>query len=633
MFDSIRNHKKYLMGFLLILIVPGFVLFGVQGLADFKPGSEAVASVDGQKITQSEWDEAHRTEAQQLRQANPTLDVKLLDSPEVKYSTLERLVRDRLLAVAAQKFHLQTSDQTLARALQEDPNIASLRGADGKLNVEAYQQLLARQGMTPASFEARMRNDLSRRQVALGVAQSGFTPPALADVSLNAYFEQREVQVQRFAAADFAAQVKPSDNEIEAFYNENPASFQGAEQADVQYLVLDAAGLQKAVTLDAADVKKYYEQNAQRLAGPEERRARHILLTLPANASIEDKAKLRARAQDLLEKLRKAPDTFAAVAKAESQDPGSAAKGGDLDYFGRGAMVKPFEDAVFALKKGELSDVVESDFGFHIIELTDIKAPKAASFEEMRPKIEADLKQQEAQKLFSATAEKFSNLVYEQADSLQAAADELKLEIQTFKGLTRKPGADAGVLANAKLVDAIFADDARLNKRNTEAVDVGGGRLVAARVTQYQPSRTRPLAEVKEEVRALLVTRRAAELAVAEGEKKLQAWKAGADASTLGAPVTVSRAKPEGLAPAVLKAALSVDAAKLPGWQGVKLDGQGYAVIKVNKVLPRVPRDAAGGSQEVQQYGQWWTGAEGLAYYDVLKERFKVKMLVADPRK
>lgn len=633
MFDSIRNHKKYLMGFLLILIVPGFVLFGVQGLADFKPGSEAVASVDGQKITQSEWDEAHRTEAQQLRQANPTLDVKLLDSPEVKYSTLERLVRDRLLAVAAQKFHLQTSDQTLARALQEDPNIASLRGADGKLNVEAYQQLLARQGMTPASFEARMRNDLSRRQVALGVAQSGFTPPALADVSLNAYFEQREVQVQRFAAADFAAQVKPSESEIETFYNQNPASFQGAEQADVQYLVLDAAGLQKAVTLDAADVKKYYEQNAQRLAGPEERRARHILLTLPANVSIEDKAKLRARAQDLLEKLRKAPDTFAAVAKAESQDPGSAAKGGDLDYFGRGAMVKPFEDAVFALKKGELSDVVESDFGFHIIELTDIKAPKAASFEEMRPKIEADLKQQEAQKLFSATAEKFSNLVYEQADSLQAAADELKLEIQTFKGLTRKPGADAGVLANAKLVDAIFADDARLNKRNTEAVDVGGGRLVAARVTQYQPSRTRPLAEVKEEVRALLVTRRAAELAVAEGEKKLQAWKSGADASTLGAPVTVSRAKPEGLAPAVLKAALSVDAAKLPGWQGVKLDGQGYAVIKVNKVLPRVPRDAAGGSQEVQQYGQWWTGAEGLAYYDVLKERFKVKMLVADPRK
>jgi peptidyl-prolyl cis-trans isomerase D len=385
--------------------------------------------------------------------------------------------------------------------------------------------------------------------------------------------------------------------------------------------------------LDAANVKSYYDQNAARLAGPEERRASHILLAFTQNINAEDKAALRAKAQTLLEQVRKAPDTFAAVAMAESKDPGSADKGGDLDYFGRGAMVKPFEDAVFSMKKGEIADVVETDFGFHIIQLTDIKAPTAKTFEEMRPQIEADLKQQEAQKLFSATAEKFSNLVYEQADSLQPAADELKLSIQTFKGLTRNSGPDVGVLGNTKLIDAIFNEATRQNKHNTEAVDIGSNRLVSARVTQYLPARTRPLAEVKDGVSALLVARRSAELAIAEGEKQLQALKTGGDAKALAAAVTVSRAKPEGQPAAVLKAAMSSDPKTLPAWVGVKLDGQGYAVVKVNAVLPRLPREAANGSQEVQQVGQWWTAAESLAYYELLKERFKVKMMVADPRK
>ncbi len=202
--------------------------------------------------------------------------------------------------------------------------------------------------------------------------------------------------------------------------------------------MLDAEALQKSVVLNAADVKSYYDQNAARLAGPEERRASHILLAATPNTSAEDKAALRAKAQTLLEQVRKAPETFAEVAKAESKDPGSAANGGDLGFFGRGAMVKPFEDVVFALNKGAISDVVETDFGFHIIQLTDIKAPKAKPFEEMRAQIEQDLKQQEAQKLFSAAAEKFSNLVYEQSDSLQPAAERASSStFKRFKGLTR----------------------------------------------------------------------------------------------------------------------------------------------------------------------------------------------------
>ncbi len=633
MFDTIRNHKSYLMGFLLILIIPSFVLFGVQGFTDPGAKSETVASVDGVDINKLEWDQAHQAEAQRLRQAMPSIDAKLLDSEEARYATLERMVRDRVLAVAAQKLHLYTSDQRLARDLQQNETIASLRRPDGSLDVEAYRALVGRQGMTPEMFEAQVRADLSQRQVTQSIVGSVIAPPAVAQVSLNAFFERREVRVQRFNASDFAASVNPSDADIQAFYSNNPALFQAPEQADVEYLVLDAAALSNSIVLNEADLRAYYDQNASRLSGGEERRASHILLTVPQGAPAADKEAVRARAQELLAELRKDPSKFSALAKANSQDPGSAANGGDLDFFGRGAMVKPFEDATFALQKGAISDLVESEFGFHIIQLTDIKAPAVRSFEAMRPEIEADLKKQQAQKQFVDSAEAFSNLVYEQADSLQPAAERLKLTVQTAKGLTRDAKPDAGPLGNPRLLAAIFAADSVEKKRNTEAIETGPSQLTAARVVRYTPARTLPLAEVKDQVRSRLVVQRSAELAREEGAKKLAAWKAGGDATGMPAAMTVARDNAQGLGQSVLDAALSVDPSKLPGWTGVDLGDQGYAVVRVDKVMPREARDAQAQAQEVLQYGQWWASAEGQAYYDTLKERFKVKIRVPEPKR
>ncbi len=632
MFDTIRNHKRYLMGFLMIVIIPSFIFVGVEGYTRFDSKGATVASVDGKKITQPEWDQAHQIESQRLREAMPTLDAKLLDSEEARYATLERLVRDRVLATAAQKLNLFTSDQRLARELQQNEAIAALRKPDGSLDMEAYRSLVARQGMTPDMFEARVRADLSQRQVAQGIVSSGFAPTALASVSLNAFFERREVQVARFNAADFAARVKPTDAEIEAFYTANAPLFQAPEQADVEYLVLDAASLQKSLTLNAADVRAYYDQNAGRLAGTEERRARHILLTVPAGAPAADKEAVRVKAAALLEQVRKNPASFADVAKAQSQDPGSADNGGDLDFFARGAMVKPFEDVVYALPKGGISDLVETEFGFHIIQLTDIKSPPQRSFEAMRPEIETELRQQQAQKQFAEAAEAFSNLVYEQADSLKPAAERLKLEILTAKGVQRQPSAAAGVLGNERLLAALFAPDAIDKKRNTEAVETGSNQLVAARVVQHFPARTRPLDEVRETVRLRLVAQRAAELAREEGDKQLQAWKAGGAAAGLSPVQTVSREKAQGLPQPVLIAALSADPKSLPAWVGVPLGDQGYAVVKVEKVLPRETREAGAMGQEVQQYSQWWAAAESLAYYDTLKERFKARILVNEPK-
>lgn len=630
MFDSIRNHKKYLMGFLMILIIPSFVLFGIQGFSRFNQHGETVATVDGHDIGKAEWDQAHKTETQRLREQMPNIDPKLLDSEAAKYATLERLVRDRVLATAVQKEHLYTSDQRLARALQEDPNIAALRKADGSLDVARYQQLLARQGLTPEGFEARVRSDLSLRQVLGAVQATGFAPPSVANVSLNAFFERREIRVLPLAAKDFAAKVSPTDAEIEQFYKDNQPMFQAPEQVDIEYLVLDAKELAKSMTLPEDDLKAYYKENVSRLSGDEERRASHVLLNAPASMPAAEREKVKAKAQSLLEQVRKAPDTFAAVAKANSQDPGSASKGGDLEFFGRGAMVKPFEDVVFGMKKGEISNLVETEFGFHIIQLTDIKAPKQKTFEEMRPQIEADLKKQQAQKRFAESADAFGNMVYEQAESLKPAADHFKLEIKTAKGLLRQPVPGSGVLASERLLAAVFAPEAIQSKRNTEAVETASGQMTSARVVNHAPARTLPLAEVRDSVRARLVAQRSAQLAKEEGAKKLAALKAGSDTSAMPASVVISRDNPQNVATEALKAALGADPKQLPAWVGVDLGEQGYAIVKVEKVLPR--NAPAPKNQEMQQYSQWWTSAEAQAQYEALKQRFKVKILVPEPK-
>ena len=632
MFDFVRKHTKVMQLVLFLLIFPSFVLVGINGYNKFNEHGEPVAKVDGQDILQGEWDAAHKQEVDRLRQAMPTLDAKLLDSPAARYATLERMVRDRVLAAAAAKGKLVTSDVRLAHELQQNELIAALRGPDGKLDMARYRQLVSAQGMTPEMFEASVRADLSARQVLAGVGGTSFATPVQANLALNAFFEKREVQVWSFATADFASRVKPTDADLEAFYKDNAAMFQAPEQASVEYLVLDMDTVGKSATVNEQDLKTYYEQNAGRLGGQEERRASHILIAVPKGASAAEREKAKAKAEELLAAVKKAPDTFAELAKKNSQDPGSAANGGDLDFFAHGAMTKAFEDAAFALKKGEISNVVETEFGYHIIMVTDIKAPQRRSFEEMRPQLEADLKKQQAQRKFAEAADVFSNGVYEQADSLKPVADRLKLEIKTASHVTRTPGPGAaGPLANPKFLDALFSPDSLQKKRNTEAVEIAPNTLASGRVVAYTPARTLPLAEVKDRVRERIVAARAAELAKKDGMEKLAAWKANPGSANLPAAIAMSRQELQKQPQAVVEAALRADPAALPALVGVDLGAQGYAVVKVNKVLARETPPENVAKQERQQYAQEWATAENMAYYNLLKERFKVEFHVPKP--
>lgn len=625
MFDFVRRHTRIMQFLLFLLIFPSFVLFGIQGYNRFREKGEPVASVNGVEITQSEWDNAHRVQIERMRNSMPNIDVKLLDSPEAKYSTLERMVRDRLLQVAAEKSHLAVSDQRLANELQQNPNIASLRRPDGSLDLERYRELLAAQGMTPELFERQVRFDLATRQVMAGLGASSFAPAALADVALNAYYQQRQVQLVRFNAADFVGKVNPTQAELEAYYKAHADQFMSAEKADVEYVVLDLASVEKTVSVPEADLKTYYEQNQARLASLEERRASHILINAPASVSAQDRAKAKAKAEELLAQLQKSPDKFAELARKNSQDPGSAEKGGDLDFFARGAMVKPFEDTVYALKKGETSGVVETEFGYHIIRLTDIRTPKQKSFEEAREDLQVEVRHQLAQRKFAEAAEQFTNLVYEQSDSLKPVAERLKLDIKQAAQMGREPVPGNAVLSNPKLLAAIFSADSIEKKHNTEAVDVGTNQMAAARITHYSPARTLPLEEVKARVHEQVVKQQAADLARKTGESKLAEFKATSQAQA-GETLTLSRDQKLQVPTQVVEAALRASTKALPTWVGVDLGQAGYAVVKVEKVLSREDAAAQNRDREHNQFAQWWASAEGLAYYNLLKEKFKVEI-------
>jgi peptidyl-prolyl cis-trans isomerase D len=542
------------------------------------------------------------------------------------------MVNDRLIAVAAEKQLLVTSDQRLANYLQQDPSIAGLRGPDGKLDMDRYRQLAASQGMTPEMLEARVRRDLSNQQVLASLQASAVASQRQTDSALQAYLQRREIQIQRFEPATFAAKVQVTDADLEKFYQTQTDRFRSPESADVEYLVLDAAALAKNIQLPEQDIKTYYEQNLQRLSGQEQRRASHILINAGKDAPAAEREKARAKADGLLADVRKDSKSFAQLARKNSDDPGSAANGGDLDFFAKGAMVKAFEDAVFALKKGEISAVVESEFGFHIIMLTDIKAPAAPSLEALRPKLEADLREQQAKRQFAELAETFSNSVYEQADTFKPVAEKLKLNIQQAQGLGRTPtSANAGVMANPKILEALFAEDSISKRRNTAAIELGNNTLVSARIVNYRSAAVRPYADVKDAVRIQFLLEQAQALAKAEGQARLNEWKAQPAQAQLGKALVVSRDQAQGQPQALVDAALRADPAAMPVLVGVDLGAQGFALVRVNKVVAREEPNAQQQAQSREQFARLLGNAEASAYLAHLKSQFKVEIKVKKP--
>ncbi len=625
MFDFVRKNTRILQLILVILILPSFVVFGIQGYSRFGDQADTVAKVGKQSINQAEWDNAHRNFVERVRAQQPDVDPKVFDAPEFRKQSLEALVRQHVLAAAAADEHLGVTDARLLRSFTTDPRFAALFNPDGTFN----KQLLEAQGLTMQRLEAMVRQELVLGQVLGSVQATGQTSLTANRHAVDALFQVREVQWMKFEPKAYTAQLNPTDAQLQAMYKDpaNAAWLASPERADVEYLVLDLDALKQRVSVSEEELRRSYEENKARYTTPEERRASHILIKSESGASAEKKKAARAKAEGLLAQLKQNPSLFAELARKNSDDPGSAATGGDLDFFGRGAMVKAFDETAFKLKKGELSGIVETEFGYHIILLTDIRGGQVQPFETVRGQIEEEARKQLAQRQYAEAAERFTNGVYEQSDSLKPVADELKLSIQSARDVLREPGTkDQGVLGNRRLLDALFDADNRAKSRNTEAIEVGPNKLVSARIVKYHPAATRAFDEVKAELRDRWIAQEARKAAKADAERKMAEWKQSPEKSGLPAPVEMSRRTVFNQPPMVLDAAMRVPANQLPGWSVVDLGADGVALIKVNKVLPLQisPQEI---KETQNQFGGYWGRAEADAYYRLLKRQYKVEFL------
>jgi peptidyl-prolyl cis-trans isomerase D len=590
MFDLLHKHKRFTQLVLALITLP-FAFFGVDYYFRSGDSAQTVASVGKNKISQSDFDEALRDQQQRMRQAMGTsFDPAMLDAPQMRYALLDQLVNQRLLENEARAGHFRVSDTQLAQFIAALPPFQE----NGKFSADRYREVLQSQGMSPLSFEQRVRGDLVLSPLQDPIVAGSISARSSVAHYLALLDQKRQVAVASIPVEPYEKSVKVSDNDVKAFYDKNPKAFETPETAKIEYLLLTQDAIASQVKIDPAEVKQAYDANAKQYTTAEERQASHILIAVKKDASEAEKAKAKEKATDLAAKARAKPDSFAELAKANSQDPGSAAQGGDLGSFSRGAMVKPFEDAVFSAKVGDIVGPVQTDFGYHVIKVTGITPPHVQTFDEVKGRIESELKRQKAAQKFASAAEQFQNLVYEQADSLAGAAKALDLKVETTPLVTRDK-VQALAMGSAKFVQALFSPESIQSKRNTEAIEVGNNALMAGRIVEYKPAAPKPFADVKDEIRQQLTRTVASEMAMKAGREKLALLAAGKDAGiAFDKPVTLGRNQVQpGVTAEALKQIFEASEAKLPAYTGAANERGGFSIYKIDKVIEPPAPDAA----------------------------------------
>ncbi|MBI3481139.1 MAG: SurA N-terminal domain-containing protein [Nitrosomonadales bacterium] len=577
MFDFVHENKRLVQIVLAVIILP-FALWGVSSYDKAGNSAGVIATVSGDKITQQEFENTLLQQQERLRQQlGANFDASMFDNPEMRRAVLDNLISQHLLVERAKAAKLVVPDDQVAQLIA---GIEAFQDG-GKFDKKRYESALASKSMSPLMFEARVRDDLLGQQMQNAYAQNGFAANSVTDNVIRLNEQQRIVSVSPVSIQTYMSQVKVDEAEIKKYYEQNSNAFQVQEQAKVEYVKFSVDDLQAKAEVSKEDVRKYYDEHQSDFGTSEERHAAHILIAAGASQAEQDAA--RTKAEQLLAQLKQSPATFAELAKKNSQDPGSATNGGDLGFFGRGMMVKPFDDAVFALKVGEISGLVKSNFGYHIIKLIAVNPPKVLSFDKARGEIENKLRKQKAGDMFAEMAEKFSNAVYEQSDTLKPAADLVGAKIEHSGWLSK--GSPAGTPWTAKMLQAIFNDEIIKNKRNTAAIEVAANTLVAARIAEYKPASVLPLSEVQEAISQKLQRQQALELAVKQGKAMLEQLQGGNKVALSWGPAqSVTRSQRGALDAGLVRQIFQASVTKLPQFVGAETAQNGYMLVRIDAV-------------------------------------------------
>lgn len=625
MFDAVRNNPKIVQVFLGLITLP-FAFFGMEAYFNNSgPGGDAAAKVGSVEISSLQLDQALRDQENLLReQMGGAFDKSFIETPEFKSAVLDRLINETALKTSVRESKLVVSPEAIQAYIKSQPEFQE----NGQFSFPLYEARARAQGLTPQGVEQRVREGLAQQMLMLPIAYSNFSAAPSVQRLLALENEERSISELVFDASQFAERVKLTDELVRKYYDDNQARFQTPEQVKFEYVILSLDEIENQIKVGDAEARKWYDDNLKSFEGNEERRASHILVQVAADAKADVRAAARKKADDLLAKLKAAPVKFAELAKANSDDPGSAENGGDLGFFGRGAMVKPFEDAVFALQPREISGVVETEFGYHIIMLSDSKGGKTKSFEEVKAEALAGARKQLANQRFAELADQFSNLVYEQPDALKPVAEKFSLKLIQTDWVTRE--ALPPMLRNQKLLASLFSTDSLQNRGNTEAVDLGNGMVVSARILEHKPVAVRSFDEVKSLAAELAKAEESARLAASEGEialKKLQSGEAvtGNWKSTR----VLKRSSPE-LSAESRTAVFAASADKLPAYVGSSRQAA-YSIYRIEKVnMPAVVNDEAALKEMRKQYAMALGQEDLRAYIAGVRDRQGVKLQSAE---
>ena len=530
MLQEIRDKAQGWIAYAIIALIS--IPFALWGIQEYLGGGRdpVVAKVNDQQIMERELDNAFHRQRQPGEPAGA-------EASRDRRQVLDAMIREALLVQAAEGMKLRAGDATVVATIHAIPAFQR----SGRFDQAAFQNELRRQGLSEGGFEQQIRRLLVTNQLIEGVRGSAIVTDAELNDALRLSEQRRDVSYFVVRANDKDSAIAVTDDEIKARYDAKASQYVTPERVQVEYLELDARQVAASVTPDEDALRALFEQRRGELTEPSQRKARHILVKVDKGAAEDAVAAAKAKASAALERLRGGAD-FGAVAREVSDDPGSAAQGGDLGWFERGVMVKEFEDAAFSRPPGKVGDLVRSPFGFHIIEVTEAREPKPLAFEDARPALLAAHRQSEAERLYYEQIERLGDLTYENSGSLAPAAQAIGLASQVSGWFGREGGP--GVLASPKVVAAAFSEEVRAEGRNSDPIEVGPEHALVLRLRGYEESRPRPLAEVREEIRALLLREKAAVAARAKAEDLLRQARAGSALESLAKGLGATLEKP-----------------------------------------------------------------------------------------
>ena len=635
MFNFIRKHQRLMQLVLLVLILPSFVLIGVSGYTNYVSGDEDLVTVGDQAVTAQEYDLARRNQLNQLqRSMGGGFDPALVDTPAAKQQLLDSLVDRRALIEIATKDRFSVSDTALRQAIAANPDLQE----NGVFSPELYNMLLAQQGINSKDFEQSQRAELALSRVISPVVQSATLPDFVMKELENVLVETRLVQTHTIRAQDLLDQQTVSDEEIQTWYQANQDSLRLPDYVNVDYVLLNEEAAVKSVAeVKEDDLKAYYEQNKTRFVSPARIHLSHILLQ-PGKDNAQHQS-VQQQAKELAQQAQANPAQFAELAKEHSQDKGSANSGGELGWITHGNWPAALQDAVFALKKGEVSGVIEGPDGYHIFKANDYQPQQGQAFDAVKDEITTEVRQQLAAENFAEMATKLTHMVYESPESLQAAADALGLPVLKAQGVAREQVLDAkqlgataseheDLLEDPRVRRALYAPQSLQDKQNAGVIEIASDTIVAVRVNEFVPAHVPELTQVHDEVEKMLRQEKAVAAAQSAGQALLASLQAGETPEVeFSNEQAVSRIQPEQMPKASLDALMAVDTSQLPAYVGVELD-QGYQLVKVigqekGELDPLI-------SEAIHaQLQQIWSDVQERSYMAALREQLNVKQLPA----